>query len=304
MLPALRSLALDVGSDREAPAASLAGRVSLVDHKDLVSRSGVEAVRLIVVQELGWYPREPVAPDYGVDLYVECAVDGVPDGRMFAVQVKAGGSYFTEQTNTHITYRGGERHLRYWLNHSLPVLLVLYDPRRELAFWQMICPRTVQSTGKGWRVDVPVEQRLGSASAEALRSLAEGENFTRPLNALRADISWMSLIQSGGTVHLEVDEWLNKTSGRGDLRLVGTPAASGAPFTRHRISYFGAADYADVLPQLFPWATVAIDEDFYELHEQQQWDLECGAYDHETDTYLFHTEIFSEWLAKKHPLRP
>jgi hypothetical protein len=48
--------------------------------RDLTSREAVTAVEAAVVRELGWYSREPPAPDYGIDLYVEAAVDGVPNG--------------------------------------------------------------------------------------------------------------------------------------------------------------------------------------------------------------------------------
>lgn len=34
---------------------------------DLPERAGVERVRTTFVEELGWYPREPERPDYGID---------------------------------------------------------------------------------------------------------------------------------------------------------------------------------------------------------------------------------------------
>lgn len=271
---------------------------------DLVARQGVEAVRLLLLTELGWYPREPVDPDYGVDVYVESAVDGVPDGRMLALQIKSGSSYFTERTDTHITYRGSDRHLRYWSGHSLPVVLVLYHPEERVAYWQAITPETVQDTGKNWKVDVPVSQRVHAASAEALRDLADGDPYLLYLNALRADRSWMQLLAGGGTVFLEVDEWVNKTSGRGEFLIIGTPAGEGEPLERTRTGYFGLWPYAEVLPRLFAWAHLAVDEDLYDMHEEDQWNLDCGAYDSEACTYIIHTESFSDWRASKPDLRP
>ena len=113
----------------------------------------------------------------------------------------------------------------------------------------------------------------------------------------------MALLHDRGTVYLEVDEWINKTSGRGTLRLFGRTADESGVFERERTGYFGLADYADVLPLLFPWADLSVDEDLYDIHEQTEWDIECGAYDKETDTYLFHSKTFSEWRADKPPLR-
>lgn len=73
---------------------------------DLTERVGVERVRAAFVGELGWYPREPERPDYGIDLYIECADDGRPNGRLLAVQVKTGGSYLDETTDHRFVYRG------------------------------------------------------------------------------------------------------------------------------------------------------------------------------------------------------
>jgi hypothetical protein len=51
---------------------------------DLMARLGVEAVRTLTV-EMGCHPREPTDPDYGIDVLVETALDGVPGGRMLAL---------------------------------------------------------------------------------------------------------------------------------------------------------------------------------------------------------------------------
>jgi hypothetical protein len=81
---------------------------------DLTERAGVEHVRAKFVGERGWYPREPERPDYGIDVYVECADDGRPNGRLLGVQVKSGSSYFDEATDEGLVFRGEARHLHYW----------------------------------------------------------------------------------------------------------------------------------------------------------------------------------------------
>jgi hypothetical protein len=240
---------------------------------------GVERVRSMLVSDLGWYPREPVDPDYGIDLYVETAVHGVPEGKLLALQVKSGSSYFRERTETHVKYRPTPRHVSYWLRHSLPVVVVLYDPNDDVAYWEAITPETLHSTGEGWRIDIPLDQHLNAGSAEALRELAEGDAYVLALNAFRADRSWMMLLRQGGTVYLEVDEWVNKSSGRGELRLIVTRADGGEELSRERTFYFGLADYADVLPRLFPWAELSVDEDVYGLHDEDEWPAEHGAHE-------------------------
>ena len=40
------------------------------------------------------------------------------------------------------------------------------------------------------------------------------------------------------------------------------------------------------------------------MHEEDQWDLDCGDYDSETGTYIIYTESFSDRRASKPDLRP
>jgi Domain of unknown function (DUF4365) len=191
--------------------------------RDLTSREAVTAVESTIVHELSWYPREPPAPDYGIDLYVEAAVDGVPNGRMLAMQIKGGASFFTETTDDGVVFRGEQRHLDYWLVHSLPVVIVLYDPDDQMILWQAVTPETAQSTGEGWKLVIPRAQRLDASSADALEELVEGDPYKLRLNALRADLGWMRLLRDGGRIWVEAEQWVNKSLGRGSITLIGQP---------------------------------------------------------------------------------
>jgi len=46
------------------------------------------------------------------------------------------------------------------------VLVVLADVDNGVAYWQRVCSRTVVSTGKGYKVEVPASQVLQDADAE------------------------------------------------------------------------------------------------------------------------------------------
>jgi Domain of unknown function (DUF4365) len=157
---------------------------------DLMARLGVEVVRTLTV-EMGYYPREPSDPDYGIDVLVETALDGVPNGRMLALQVKSGPSRFQRRTDTHVAYRCSDRHARYWLGHSLPVAIVLYDPDQKVAYWQVVSQDTVVSTGDGWTVEVPFDQIFGPASETALRGLAKSR--TQAV----ASVDWARVLSRG-----------------------------------------------------------------------------------------------------------
>jgi uncharacterized protein DUF4365 len=149
-------------------------------------------VELAFVCELRWYPREPPAPDYGIDFYVEAAVDGVPNGRMQGVQIKGGASFFSETAGDGVVFRSEERHLEYWLGHSLPLS------------WRCTTQATTPSCGRRSRPKRRSPQaRLGSWSCRepspgrAERARAAGAGRGRPLHlgAQRpcADLGWMRL---------------------------------------------------------------------------------------------------------------
>ncbi|HEY5194686.1 MAG TPA: DUF4365 domain-containing protein [Solirubrobacteraceae bacterium] len=165
---------------------------------DLTTRQGVEAVRSLLV-ELGWYPREPSDPDHGIDLLVETAINGVANGRMFALQVKSGKSQFSERTETYAVHRCSDRHVRYWLGHSLPVLVVLYEPEDKVAYWQMVRDETVRSTGDRWKIEVPFSQQLAVECEGLLRELARASP-----EALTVD--WANVLQRGPLALLDGGE--------------------------------------------------------------------------------------------------
>lgn len=57
-------------------------------------------------------------------------------------------------------FRGDKDHLDYWIEHSLPVLIILHDTESYQSYWQAIKIENVISTGKGWKIIVPQKQRI------------------------------------------------------------------------------------------------------------------------------------------------
>jgi hypothetical protein len=82
----------------------------------------------------------------------------------------------------------------------------------------------------------------------------------------------MDILESEKRLLLYVEEWVNKSSGRGSLRLftVGDEGEEDVvkdwPYV-----FFGLRDYADALRELFPWASLSIDEEFYDDYEAEQF---------------------------------
>lgn len=122
---------------------------------DLTGRIGVNLIEGLVLNNLGWVFREQHVSDEGIDAQVETKVQGKTTGRLLAIQVKTGPSYFSEPSDDGWVFRFGERQARLWLDHALPVILVLIDTNDRTAYWQRITSSTVTSTGNRYKVHVP-----------------------------------------------------------------------------------------------------------------------------------------------------
>ena len=55
--------------------------------------------------------------------------------------------------------------------------------------------------------------------------------------------------------------------------------------------------------QLFPWADLSVDENFYQDHAEESFDNDCGIWDGANHS-VGHTEDFNEWRAALPELRP
>ncbi|MHC3475297.1 DUF4365 domain-containing protein [Streptomyces sp. 7R007] len=165
----------------------------------LVDRAGVTMTGYLVTTRLGWLFREQETSDVGIDAHLEVVTGaslsakttGKPTGRLLAVQIKSGASQFTAAAEGGWWYPCDAAHVAYWNNHSLPVTLLLFDPKTERVHWQHVTPDTLKSTGKNYKVLVPVDQQIDQANAEALGRPARRQNevdpFQRAIDLLPGD---------------------------------------------------------------------------------------------------------------------
>jgi hypothetical protein len=266
--------------------------------------SGVTLVRA-AVDKLGWLFREQPGEDYGIDAQVEVVDGEVVAGRLLALQIKSGRSFFNEAGAGGWWYRPDADHLQYWLNHSLPVVIVLVHPDTGRCHWQLINEKTlVETAGDTWKVLVPENQVLDESARDGLRQAAEGDPYLLRIRALALERPWMKLLAEGKRVVIDIEEWINKTSGRGSIT-IGIDNEDGRTPTRLATwgIYLGGADYATTVPKLFPWAEVSLHEETYDDADHDRWESECVIYD-EGDR--FEMETFRDWLRSQHfpKLRP
>lgn len=117
----------------------------------------------------GWAV-DPVRTDYGIDaMLFTYAPDGSIESGVVWIQSKASDAPEYGRNRRHVGVRCDTRDIRAWLDEPLPVILVIYDGRREQAFWLTF---TASS-----RVSGSSRQRYGcgSRSVTGSRSTRSGD---------------------------------------------------------------------------------------------------------------------------------
>ncbi|MDO4324087.1 MAG: DUF4365 domain-containing protein [Lachnospiraceae bacterium] len=233
-------------------------------------RIGVNAVSFIF-EKIGFVFREQLIEDYGIDALIEERAADRPSGKLIGVQIKTGAYFFREVKNNKVVFRGEMKHYDYWLNYSLPVILVLYNPETESCIYQLITKEKIVKTGKGWKTEIDCDNDLRN-SAPFLKSLydCQSEYQTR-LNTLAFSVGLMELAEQG-ELFAEIVEWINKTSGRGDFILKRIdPDGNETILSEKSIWGFGLKSYEIVIQELFPWAAVEVDEYYYDMYGDKEF---------------------------------
>lgn len=101
-------------------------------------RIGVSKVQLIVYEKLHWIFREQVIDDCGIDAHIELKDDDYVTGKLIAVQIKSGESYFKENNKGKIVYYIDKKHFNYWMSNILPVILILYNTKTGECIWEYV----------------------------------------------------------------------------------------------------------------------------------------------------------------------
>lgn len=131
---------------------------------DQTGRAGVALCDFVITNDLGLVFREQETSDFGVDAQVEIKREGLPTGRLVGLQIKSGPSWFAEAYEEGWIFRPKPKHIPYWLNHSLPMFVLLVDLVEKIIYWQEISERTLQTGDRGGvHVRVPRSNVLATA---------------------------------------------------------------------------------------------------------------------------------------------
>lgn len=273
------------------------GKMAAVMRRKLSAKhasAGVAHTRLAIEDELGWLFREQPTEDYGIDAHVEVLDGEEVSGKLLALQIKGGKSWFEETGPGGWWFRPDAKHVQYWLNHSLPVVVVLYHPQADRCHWQLVDRSTlVETSTGGWKLLVPEGHELDESAGLPLKEAAEGDPYELRFRELRLAKPWMEMLASGIRLIVEFEEWVNKSSGRGTVS-IGIDHEDGSEpeelVTWHFI--VGPMSYAKTVPKLFAWAEATVHAETYDDAEWDQYEAECSIWD-EGDQFF--TESFDEW---------
>jgi hypothetical protein len=126
-------------------------------------RNGLNIVTKIVENELGWIVRQNhQEDDYGIDAYIDVIIDGYITGKSIAIQIKSGSSYLRELDYDFWNFIGEKKHLNYYLNHDIPVLIVLVDLENEIAYWEACKKEYISLNGATWSMPIPKKQQINA----------------------------------------------------------------------------------------------------------------------------------------------
>jgi hypothetical protein len=267
---------------------------------------GVAAVRKLC-QQAGWFFRDQPLPDEGIDAQIEASEGGRPSGKLLGVQIKSGTSYFKQPIAGGWRYRIDPKHLGYWRSYSLPVVLVLYDPSTEKAYWQSVLSQHLTQTAKGAHaIDVPEANELKGSTIPQLLALAtQGLPRGAPerLEVLRGrrielDLGWMEMLEGGARLFLEAEQPL-KAGVSGGLRLIAELKNDEGRVERDwPWAFLPSESYSTALQEIFPWANLAIDEARYRTEAYPEFVAVHGRWDEDEWGYVFNCE-FDKWFSER-----
>lgn len=258
-------------------------------------RLGVNKVEEIFLKEFGWIPRHIFQSDMGIDMEIEICHDGEPTGQLIGAQIKSGESFFKKDLTGDFIYRGSLVHLNYWLKHSLPIILILHNPKNGLVVWQMIEEKTVTVHKKGWKTEIPSTQILTGVSKNEIEGFNKYPLYFQRLQRLAIHKNLMLEVKSGKKIVVELSEWVNKLIGRAEIKVKKVEDSKERLLMSNEYIYFKGLDSLQVL---FPWADFHLDDDFYVSDDEDNFMNEYGIWDSEEKRYISTAISFTEFKSR------
>jgi hypothetical protein len=127
---------------------------------------GISIVKKIVEEELKWIFRKiSLDDDFGLDGYIDILQDGkYVTGKSIGVQIKTGISYFDNPSNSGWFFYGENKHLNYYLNNHIPIIVILVNPDTQQAYWNEVNISNLIKTESSWKLNINRNKLLNNKS--------------------------------------------------------------------------------------------------------------------------------------------
>ncbi|WP_454047421.1 DUF4365 domain-containing protein [Chryseobacterium sp. Marseille-Q8038] len=139
-----------------------------------IGDKGVSLARYVIEHELNWMFRENhLENDFGIDGYIDIiGEENSVTGKSIAIQIKTGESFFKTKTTTGWTFYGENKHLNYYTNLDIPIIIFIIDLQEKKIYWEYFDIDKTSDTKTGWSLLIPSRNILGISSKKDLLEIA------------------------------------------------------------------------------------------------------------------------------------
>ncbi len=219
------------------------------------NRIGIYAAERLTSCMSGLIFREQCGGDTGLNAHLEIIDEYPRMGKMIGLQIRLDDDENIEKTSRGYVCRGEMPQVAYYLQHSLPVLVMIYEQKNDRILWNVITADTIEITDKYWNLLVPYDDDH-VYNANSVDVIADLPCYSPYLARLALAKPWMQLIETGHDVLIEMDEWINQPSPMGNLKLLVFDNKNFEAV--YDWSFYTNPDMPHVfrLGALFPWANI------------------------------------------------
>lgn len=228
-------------------------------------RIGVNLVEKIILSDFSWIFRDQPISDMGIDAQIERVENGIPTAEILGLQIKTGKSHFKVGKNG-LTYYGSKTHYKYWINSSIPVLLIACLPEENKIYWNVINIFTIKVTNKGFKILIPYVNVFNKDATDDIVDIMKGPKELQRIRKLFYDIELIKYLKNNGKIVIETEDWFNKSLGRGDIKVILIDENEKERVERKWYSYYLFPSVYENVKDYFPWANITVDEYFYDMN--------------------------------------
>ena len=177
---------------------------------------GESILNLRFLKYTGWIPRKVLESDMGIDANIEQVINGVPTARYISVQLKTGfGNVYIDKKNNNFTYYIDSVHYEYWMFSSIPVILALCDPDKEIIYCTLLKKANITTTPTKYKVIINKNRILNATSLEELTAIIDTYQTDFELPAISEEEMtdpdyWFDLLDSCSVTISDSTELLNR----------------------------------------------------------------------------------------------